>query len=242
MYYEEFGSTSNKTIVFLHGGYFVHSFGKQYCFADKYHLVVPHITGFGREAETVFNKDKAAEDIADIIRSFDRKVTLVGFSLGAQLAIVMADRYPELISGAVAVSPWLIKNEPFLSEIFEANLKQYKNLKKKWFSNYVGLVNGLPKAQRIEFVEQMGKVKEETVRNIVYNNITLETARNITIPMIALAGGKEQAEVTDSVKKMAEMNPNCRYEIWKKAAHNIPPLFHKRFNKLIDDFITETAD
>ena len=35
------------------------------------------------------------------------------------------------------------------------------------------------------------------------------------------------------VRRMAELNTNCRYEIWKKAAHNIPPMFSKRFNKLI---------
>ena len=51
--------------------------------------------------------------------------------------------------------------------------------------------------------------------------------------MYALAGEKEQIEVTESVKAMAEKNPNCRYEIWEKAAHNIPPLFYKRFNELI---------
>ena len=242
MYYEEYGNKDNKTIVFLHGAYFVQSFGRQYSLAGKYHLVVPHITGFGKEVETIFKTDVAVEDIAQIIRSLDKKVTLVGFSLGAQLAVAVAKKYPELLSGAVVVSPWLIKNEPFKTQILEANLKQHKSLKRKWFCNFVGLMNGLPKAQRKEFVEQSIKVKEETIRNVVENNITLETGANIDIPMLALAGGKEQTEVTDSVKKMAELNPGCRYEIFEKAAHNIPPLFHKRFNELLEDFITETTE
>ena len=241
MYYEEYGNRNNKTIVFLHGAYFVQSFGRQYSLAEKYHLIVPHITGFGKETDTVFTTDRAVDDIAEIIRSLDRKVTLVGFSIGAQVAIAVAQKYPQLISGAVVVSPWLIKNEQFLAKILKANLKQYKSLKRKWFCSFVGAVNGLPKEKRKEFVEQTMRVKEETIRNIVDNGITLETARGITLPMIALAGGKEQTEVTDSVKKLTEMNPECRYEIWEKAAHNIPPLFYKRFNDLLEAFIEETG-
>ena len=44
---------------------------------------------------------------------------------------------------------------------------------------------------------------------------------------------KEQKEVLDGVIKLSEINANCRYEIWNKAGHNIPPVFGKRFNELI---------
>ena len=62
---------------------------------------------------------------------------------------------------------------------------------------------------------------------------TINGFENAYFPMIALAGSKEQTEVHDSVKGLAAMNKNCRYEIWDKAAHNIPPVFSKRFNELI---------
>jgi fructose-bisphosphate aldolase class 1 len=97
-------------------------------------------------------------------------------------------------------------------------------------------MNGLPSMQRKEFVEQMQKVKIETIQNSVDNGITFESVPsfvNVSVPIVVLAGGKEQKEVQDSVKKMSEINPNCRYEIWDKAAHNIPPVFAKRFNGLI---------
>lgn len=99
------------------------------------------------------------------------------------------------------------------------------------------MMNGLPSALRKEFVEQMQKVKLETIRNAVDNGITFDSVPefvNVNFPVIALAGGKEQQDIQDSVKKMAELNnANCRYEIWEKAAHNIPPMFSKRFNQLI---------
>ena len=57
--------------------------------------------------------------------------------------------------------------------------------------------------------------------------------KNVAFPVIALAGGKEQQSVRESVKKMAEINGNCKYEVWEKAAHNIPPMFSREFNSLI---------
>lgn len=50
----------------------------------------------------------------------------------------------------------------------------------------------------------MQNVKEETVHNIAYNGITIESVpefANVTIPVVALAGEKEQKEVHDSIRK-----------------------------------------
>ena len=82
----------------------------------------------------------------------------------------------------------------------------------------------------------MQNVKEETIRNIVYNNVTLDSVpnfENITVPVTVLVGGKEQQILIDGAKEMAHKTPNCKYEIWEKAGHNIPPMFVKRFNSLI---------
>ena len=196
--------------------------------------------GFGNEAERAFDAEICIQELADYIRSFENKVLLIGFSLGAQLAFKLISEHPELFYAAIIVSPWLNKEEPELSEVLRMNEKQFYSLKKKWLCNVIGLMNGLPSEQRKEFVRQMQQVKIETVRTSVDNGITFDSVpgfENVDFPVIALAGGKEQQSVLDSVKRMAETNNNCRYEIWEKAAHNIPPVFSKRLNKLI----TETA-
>ena len=240
MYVEKYGKENNSVIVMLHGAYFVHCFGRQYPLAEKFHIVVPHIMGFGKEAERVFETDECIRELSDYIRTFDKEVLLIGFSLGAQLAFKLVSEYPELFYAAVIVSPWLEKKEPELSEVMRMNEKQLSSFKKKWLCNIIGLMNGLPPVQRREFVSQMQKVRIETVRNSVDNGITFDSVsgfEKVRLPVIALAGGKEQQSVQNCVKRMAEINPDCRYEIWEKAAHNIPPVFSGRFNKLI----TETA-
>lgn len=234
---EEFGKENENIIVMLHGANFVHSFGRQYPLADRYHIIVPHIMGFGNEADRTFETEACIKELAEYIEGFGKKVALVGFSLGAQLAFKLVSEYEHLFTSTILVSPWLIKEKEFMAYIMGANLKQLSSLKKKWLCNIVGLMNGLlPSSLRKEFVEQMQNVKEGTIRNVVDNGITIDsvpTFASVSIPVIALAGGKEQKEIHDGVKKLAEINANCRYEIWDKAAHNIPPMFAKRFNELI---------
>lgn len=236
MYCEEYGKENEKTIVMLHGANFVHSFGKQYPLSDRYHIIVPHLMGFGREAEKIFSADEQVKELTDLISSLGKKTALVGFSLGAQVGFKLVAEQSELFTCAILVSPWLCKDKDSVEYVMKANEKQFGLFKKKWLCSFVGAMNGLPREQRKEFVEQMQKVSIETIRNSVDNGITLESVSGfdtVSIPVVALAGGKEQNMVRDSVEKMSRINDNCTYEIWEKAAHNIPPVFAKQFNELI---------
>ncbi len=236
MNFEEYGRENERIIVMLHGAYYVHSFSKQYALSDRFRIIVPHIMGYGKEACRVFEADKCTEELAEFIGSLGKKVLLVGFSLGAQLAVKLLAEHAELFCGAVVISPWLIKEQPFLGEVLAQNEKQYALFQKRWLCIFVGLMNGFNKQQRREFVEQTAQVKIETVRNMVDNGICLDTIggfENAHLPIAALAGGKEQSVVCDSVKALARLNPNCTFEIWEKAAHNIPPMFSRQLNELI---------
>lgn len=242
MHFESYGNAADSAIVFLHGANFVHSFGRQYVLAEDFHLLVPHIMGYGEEAEKVFECEKAADALLGFVRGLGKKVTLVGFSLGAQLAVKLTAEHPELFERAVFVSPLLIKTKPVLDKLEAMNLKQLKSMKKPWLCRLIGLMNGLPKKQRLAFVESMQKVSFETQRNMVYNGISLETLTGfsrVKLPMLAIAGAKEPSPMIESVRALGEMNPRCRVEIWPKAAHNIPPLFAKQFNARLKDFMDE---
>lgn len=240
MYYEKYGEENKPVIVFLHGANFIHTFGKQYILSDKYCLFVPHIRGYGNEADKIFETEVACDELVQFIQNIGKKVNLIGFSLGAQLAVKLIAEHTELFDKAIIVSPWLIKTEEDLLKSYKMNKKQLLSMKNKHKCNLIGLLNGLPKEQRKEFVQQMNNVKIETLKNMVYNNITFSSIpnfENIDLEMIALAGKKEQQAVIDSVRMLGEINKNCSVEIWEKASHNIPPVFAKRFNELISQFI-----
>lgn len=80
---EEYGKDNDSIIVMLHGANFVHCYGRQYTLAKHYHIIVPHIMGFGEEADRVFEAEICIAELADLIKNFNKKVLLVSFFLGA---------------------------------------------------------------------------------------------------------------------------------------------------------------
>ena len=101
MYCEEYGKENEKIIVMLHGANFVHSFGKQYPLADRYHIIGPHLMGFGNETDKTFNADEQVRVLAEFISSLGKKAALVGFSLGAQIGCRLVAEHQELFTCAI---------------------------------------------------------------------------------------------------------------------------------------------
>lgn len=234
MYAEEYGEENNQILLMLHGAFFIHTFGRQYVLADKYHLIVPHIMGYGKHTDQTFITEKAVAELTDYIYGLKKPVTLIGFSLGAQLAYELVCRRTELLDRAIIISPWLLKTKAEMPKMLEMNEKQFFSMQNKMKCRMIAMMNGLPKEQRTEFVNQMQNVSMDTVRNSVDNGIIFDDRfSDVSIPVIALAGGREQPEIIESVKKMASVNSKCVCQIWSKAAHNIPPLFSTQLNKLI---------
>lgn len=235
--YEEYGNSDNPTIVMLHGANLVHSFVMQYKLKDNYHLVIPHITGYGKEAGTVFTTEKALADILELIESLNTKVTLVGFSLGAQLAFVLASQHQELFNAVIAISPWLIKDKDYVKKIAELNRKNFKLYKSKFMVRIMGKSSKLDKEQTAELVEHCQALQLDSLINSVDNGIDISKYpefADVKIPFIAICGAKEQSIVTDSLKKLKEVNPSCETEVWDKAAHNIPVKLGQRlYDKIL---------
>lgn len=63
MQLEEYGQENEKVIVMLHGANFVHSFQKQYVLAANYHIIVPHLMGFGNDTDRIFDTEKCEEEL-----------------------------------------------------------------------------------------------------------------------------------------------------------------------------------
>lgn len=242
MYFEELGHKDNSTVVLLHGAFFADSFVKQYSLSDRYHLVVPHIKGFGKSANELFTVDAAVAELVELIEKF-APVYLVGFSLGAQLAFKIISERSDLVKKAVIVSPWLINKDNISDDVINGNLKMLSQLKNKMFSGFMALSMGLPKPKRAELVNSMRLISKQTVINSVDNEISLENCQNFkkaSVPVLALAGVKEPDDIIDSVKQMSELNDNCTYELWKNAKHNIPTAFSKQFIGKLRDFLTDS--
>ena len=93
LYYDEYGNKENPTILLLHGAGALDTFCRQYCFSDKYHLVVPHLAGAGKAAAEIYEPEKTVEELFTVIKTLHKnRIGVIGHSLGGQIAIMLVSK------------------------------------------------------------------------------------------------------------------------------------------------------
>lgn len=242
MFYEEYGSRELPTIIMLHGGGMVHSFVNQYILSDRFHLVIPHLYGNGRESNVEYNPIESVKAIAKIINGIGKnKVSIVGYSIGAQLIIPLLCNYEHLFDKAIMVSPWLIKSEKTIKLYSKISALTYPMFKSKLLIKPQLKLFGLNEAQLNECISYYQVMKKENLLAFWTNGINIydyTEFKNVQIPMLALSGKKEISEMIKSVKHLGDVSPNCKVEIWENFKHDIPFKDPQRFNKAIVDFLS----
>ena len=241
MYYEKYGDEHNPIIICLHGESNVHCFSKQCEYLSKnYCVIVPHLPGYGRNEVKTFKTVEALKQLVEFIPSFNKKVTLIGFGLGAQLAFVMLCKAPQLFNGGIMISPWLLKEPAEVEKAMKQASDSEKLSKNKLLVGINALAMGLDKGEREENAEFAQNVSMTTILNSIDNGIKFEDFpgyNSVDVPMLALCGIKETLEIRKTVRTLSMHNPRCAYDMWDGAAHNIPFKAASRLNKVLDEFM-----
>lgn len=241
MYYDEYGEREKHTIVFLHGAGATDTFCNQYCFQDKYHLVVPHLYGCGKEVEENYEPEKTIKALAELIKGIGKdKVTLVGHSLGGELAVAMVSQYEYLFDKAAFLSAWVCATQKSIDKYIK--IARYSS-----FTLKLGLLVRLQakywhytKQQEDFMVEYSRKITPEQYMAWFKNRIYLDeytNYSNINIPMLAVCGKKEVKEIIRSMEELGSRNPNCKTILLDNVNHDFPLRQANLINPILLSFI-----
>ena len=102
--YDNAGSANSPAIVLIHGSVVTRKMWIPQLrgLSDSYHVIAPDLPGHGTLARIPFTFSAAAQTLADIIKHEARGRALVaGLSLGGYVAMELAQRSPDLVSGLV---------------------------------------------------------------------------------------------------------------------------------------------
>nr|WP_295922191.1 alpha/beta hydrolase [uncultured Dyadobacter sp.] len=143
------------TLLFVHGSFIDQTYWKEQVafFKEKYTVVTMDLAGHGASGRnrTAWTLDSMAGDIVNLIRHLELKdVILVGHSLGGNLSLMAAARYPGPITGFIAVDNFKNLATPLpemyhsqVDEILESAKKDYAGTNEQ-YARMVLLTAGTP--------------------------------------------------------------------------------------------------
>lgn len=242
LYYDEYGSRENPTILLLHGAGALDTFCKQYCFSDKYHLVVPHLAGAGKAAAEIYEPEKTVEELFALIKTLHKKqIGVIGHSLGGQLAIMLVSKQPELFNFAVFLSAWVNPRPKTVRRYCSLAGLSAKMLHWRWLVLLQGKYWNYTKEQANNMAEYSKQITPQGYYSFFANTLDLSKLseyQTVTIPMLAICGSKEVRDMKNSLKLLAQ-NPSCRTIILQGANHDFPMRNATQLNPILEKWILE---
>ncbi|TSB44819.1 alpha/beta fold hydrolase [Alkalicoccobacillus porphyridii] len=241
MSYSYFGNPNNPLILFIHGAgvegwmwdqqvdHFKHT---HYCIVPTYQM--DEQRGIQYWA-TTFLKDLQPH------MKDNRQFILVGFSMGAQIAVQMCAERLDMFSH-VMVNSGLIDPKPVLRKIIQPLLPLFNILpKSRWFS--------LKQAKELYITEPFyferyfagaRNVRTADLRAIMNENLTFDLPEEISQysgEMLITIGDKEEKLLTRSVDKLSHAVPKAKVFVIPDMKHGYPLGRAESFNRLLDVWI-----
>ncbi|MDE6905092.1 MAG: alpha/beta hydrolase [Lachnospiraceae bacterium] len=240
VYYDEYGSKENPTILLLHGAGALDTFCRQYCFSDKYHLVVPHLAGAGKAAAKIYEPEKTVCELFTLIKSLHKKgIGVIGHSLGGQIAIMLVSKQPELFNFAVFLSAWVNPKPKTIWMYCSFAGLSAKMLHWKWLVLLQGKYWHYTRGQANNMAEYSKQITSLVYHSFFSNTLDLSKLpeyQAITIPMLAICGSKEVRDVKTSLTLPAQ-NPSCQTIALQGANHDFPMRNANQLNQILEKFI-----
>lgn len=242
LYYDEYGNKENPTILLLHGAGALDTFCRQYCFSDKYHLVVPHLAGAGKAAAEIYEPEKTVEELFTVIKTLHKnRIGVIGHSLGGQIAIMLVSKNPELFNFAVFLSAWVNPKPKTIRMYCSLAGLSAKMLHWRWLVQIQGKYWNYTKKQADNMTEYSKQITPQVYRSFFTNTLDLSRLSEyqaVTIPMLAICGSREVKDMKDSLKQLVQ-NPNCRTITLQGVNHDFPMRNAMQLNSRLKQFILE---
>ncbi len=182
---------AGRPIVFLHG---IGSSSDTWAngmsiLEDRFSVSAIDLMGHGGspvpEDPAEYTRDRALDDIDDLLATFDEPAVLVGHSLGGYLALAHAATRPEATAGIVVLNTGPGFRDPEKREAWNARSRR--------------------NAHRFGVVPQAAEL------NLQEDSVVMERVGEMTTPTLFLAGDADRPEYTGAGQYLERKMPNARF-------------------------------
>lgn len=223
LYFSEQGPASAPTLLFLHGaGGSGWMWQPQIETLTDYHLLVPDLPEHGQSADVKpFTIADAAQRVAEIIRTraHEGKAHVVGLSEGAQVALALLARDPQMVHCAI-LSSALVRPMPganWLSAgMIAASIKWFVEPFKNtdgWIRVNMKYSAGVPEKYFPQFKKDFQKLTGDQFAHAIVENQRFrlpDGLQKVSVPTLVVAGKKEYSVMRQSVRDIASAIPTAK--------------------------------
>ncbi|GLF92068.1 hydrolase [Bacillus safensis] len=243
-------STMDKPImIFLHGGGVSSWMWQEQVeiFKNTYDCFAPDLIGHGtRSKEQPFSMSESANEIISWIKeqAHDRTVILIGFSLGAQIAVDVLSREPDIIDIAI-INSALVMPLPWLYFMVRPLLPlTYPLLKKDWFIQLQAEKMGLPHHVLHHYAAESKHLQKNILLTMFQENLHYKlpnTFEQAKARILVTVGEKEKGIMKRSAKKITDAHPQAAGVIVPGIGHTFTFEKKELFIEMIKSFIEARA-
>lgn len=239
------GSPTAQPLVLLHGGGVAGWMWRPVLdrLAERFHVIVPDLPGHGAAAQPPYRSHaEALGRLRPLITAqASAPVVVVGFSLGAQLAVLLAAEHPELVSAVVPVSAQTL---PLPAAGFTLGLLGLAAplARQRWFARLQAKELFIPPALLEDYLAESAAISRETLLGAVGENL------RFTVPAawsgypgaaLILAGARERRLMRDSARQLHLALQGSELELVPGCGHGIPLQRPEWFADRLLDWVPE---
>jgi pimeloyl-ACP methyl ester carboxylesterase len=236
-------------LVFIHGGGVgpwmwsrqVEHFERRFC------VHLPVLPGHAAGVVNSYTSHvAAAHDIAEQIglRSLKRPITVVGFSIGGQVAITLATLNRDRVDRVVVASSLLQATRGSrLAAVVGACAAPLARSAR--FSNLQAKSLGIQRHHLSAYLDVAAQLSIRTVYNMLRSNLQFampEQFLQARLPVLFLTGSDEQRLLRREASRVANLMIGGTYGEISDAGHGAPFTRPVRFNALLDGWMSRTSD
>lgn len=245
LYYKEDGEQNEQIILFLHGGGvggWMWDKQVQY-FKEKYHCIVPDLPGHGRSNETEFISIKdCALQLIHLLqeKQEDKKLIVVGFSLGAQIAIQMLSQFPNLIDYAM-INSALVRKVSFGKEMVKPSIKlTFPLIKFRFFSKLQAKQLYIGPNLFEKYFKDSTRMSLDTLTIVLEENMSFQLPNSysdVKAKLLITVGEKERKVMKNSAIDLLSKQDKSKAITITGIGHGIPLAAPEFFNDILENWL-----
>ena len=243
MHVSRFGPEDGSPVLLLHGGgvagWMWNSLRSS--LASKYNVLVPDLPGHGQSADEPYRSHAETVEALGRVLSHggSTPAAVIGFSLGAQLAIELASQHPELVDRVMVVSAQA-KAMPFTGLTLGVLGVAAPLARNRRFARMQARELFVPPELMEDYLDTSADITKATLLAAVGDNVRFELPASwseFSGEALVMVGRRERALMRDSSVSIHEALPNSEIEIVDGCGHGIPLQRPDWFNGRVADWL-----